>query len=185
MRAKQRFLEWSHDHETETAYLTRMEARCAPGGNSPSGRSTTVYIWLCYVSIQQAICCLFIWECVFAFRLNQRQNLAHGFILWFHEQNVHSLKMLCDISQCIRHTIMKQYTIWKCACVALTYGQAESPAGLTLYLPNSGGGQGHSARSVSAGTQDLWDSHAEQKIIKHLLSNKTYIQAALLLWFVF
>lgn len=32
-----------------------MEARCAPGGNSPSSHNTTVHTTICYVSIQLVV----------------------------------------------------------------------------------------------------------------------------------
>lgn len=50
----------------------------------------------------------------------------------------------------------------------LTYGSSGSPADLSLYLLNSGVGQGHSAQSASSGTRGLWVNNAEAKVIKHL-----------------
>lgn len=50
----------------------------------------------------------------------------------------------------------------------LTYGSSGSPADLSLYLLNSGVGQGHSAQSASSGTRGLWVNDAEAKVIKHL-----------------
>lgn len=80
-------------------------------------------------------------------------------------------------------TIKKQCKIIKYRQSALTYGQAGSPADSTLYPPNSGGGQGRSAQSVSSGTRGLLGSHAEQKVMKHLeCQDKTQRQAAVLLW---
>lgn len=168
MRAKQRFPEWSHDHETERGYLRRMEARCEPGGNSPGSHSTTVYTWLCYASIQQASRFLFTWGCVSFTSTKVRIWLT--FFYDFTNKTCSAYGLYVILACGVADTIMKQYQILKYRYSALTHGQAESPADSTLYPPNSGGGQGHSAQFASSGTRGLWVSHAEQKVIKYLVS---------------
>lgn len=76
------------------------------------------------------------------------------------------------------YSIRIQYQILKSRWSAVTYDLAGIPADSSLYPPNSGEGQGHSARSASSGTRGLWVSHAEQKLMKHLEGQtKTQTQA--------
>lgn len=84
----ERFLAWSHGHETETGYWSRMEARCAPGGNSPTGLHFIV------LGIDPAS----------SFFFQFKQKTDYCCFLWFHEQNTHCLYLLCDINRwCGRH----------------------------------------------------------------------------------
>lgn len=87
---------------------------------------------------------------------------------WFHFTSA-SFQVKQQAEPGVSYTIIKPYEFLKFRQSALTYDWAASPAGWTLYPPNSGGGQGHSARSASSGIQGLWVSHAEQEVIKHLV----------------
>lgn len=124
---------------------------------------------------------LFTWE--FLFILNQRQNLALGFMI--SRTKCTSSLVYMWYQPVVQETALLNNTILQCRYGVLTYGWAGSPADWTLYPPNSGEGQGHSARSASSGTQGLWVSHAEQKVIKHLeCQNKTLTRAAVFMWFL-